>query len=125
MDNRLFWVTGKDLQEARYLLAVINSDVLKEAVKPLMSKGLFGARDLHKHLWRLPIPAFDPANPMHMEVAMAAAAAEMGVTQRLAALRAERGDLSVTIARRELRAWLRSSPEGAAVEAAVKRLLGG
>ena len=125
VDNRLFWVTGKDLQEARYLLAVINSDVLKEAVKPLMSKGLFGARDLHKHLWRLPIPAFDPANPMHMEVAMAAAAAEMGVTQRLAALRAERGDLSVTIARRELRAWLRSSPEGAAVEAAVKRLLGG
>ena len=43
-----------------YLVAVINSDALQEAVKPLMSKGQFGARDLHKHLWKLPIPEFDP-----------------------------------------------------------------
>ena len=125
VDNRLFWVSGKDLQEARYLLAVINSDVLREAVRPLMSKGLFGARDLHKHLWRLPIPAFDPANPLHMDVAMAAAAAEAGVTQHLATLRTERGDVSVGIARRELRLWLRTSKEGAAVEAAVGKLLAG
>ncbi len=34
-------------------------------------------------------------------------------------------NLTVTIARRELRKWLRASPEGQAVEKAVGRLLGG
>ena len=28
-------------------MAIINSDALQEAVQPFMSKGLFGARDLH------------------------------------------------------------------------------
>ena len=125
VDYKLFWVTCKDIQEARYLLAVINSHVLREAVNPFMSKGLFGARDLQKHLWKLPIPAFDSANPLHMEVAMAGSTAEVGATQRLALLRTERGDVSVGIARRELRLWLRTSKEGAAVEAAVGKLLAG
>ena len=44
----------------------------------------------------------------------------------MGALRQERGDgLTVTIARRELRKWLRASAEGAAVERTVGRLLGG
>ena len=119
VDTRLFWIKCMDLQEARYLLAVINSDALKRAVEPLMSKGLYGARDLHKHLWRLPIPAFDAANSLHMEIAMAGAAAEAGVARRLPALR----DDPVAKVRKELRSWLRSSPEGAAVEAAVDKLL--
>ena len=46
------------------------------------------------------------------------------MAERLAELRDERRDkLTVTIARRELRKWLSNSPEGAAVEEAVKDLL--
>ncbi len=41
-------------------------------------------------------------------------------------LKKQEGDkLTVAIARRELRAWLRMSEEGTAVEDAVERLLGG
>ena len=65
VDYKLFWITCKDEQEAYYLLAIINSETLYEAVEPLMSKGQFGARDLQKHLWKLPIPEFDPAVPLH------------------------------------------------------------
>ena len=65
MDKKLYWVTCQSLKEAHYLLAIINSDVLYEMVTPLMSKGQFGARDLEKHLWKLPIPEFDPDNPLH------------------------------------------------------------
>ena len=62
--------------------------------------------------------------PLHQEIADAGAAAALGASERLAELRAQRGDrLTVTIARRELRTWLRNSPEGAAVEQAVERLL--
>ncbi len=121
------------MQEAHYLLAIINSQTLYEAATPLMSKGQFGARDLHKHLWKLPIPEYDPANPQHAAISEAgqAAAQEAGqaaaqeVARQLARLRQERGaKLTVTIARRELRKWLRGSEEGAAVEGVVGRLLG-
>ena len=124
LDHKLFWITCKDIQEANYLLAIINSDALYEAVTPLMPKGQFGARDLQKHLWKLPIPEFDADETLHAAIAEAGAAAASGAARQLAQLRAERGhDVSVTIARRELRKWLRASPEGAAVEAQVGRLL--
>ena len=112
-------------QEAHYLLAIINSDALYKAVEPLMPKGQFGARHLQKHLWKLPIPEFDPAVPLHAAIADAGQAAATGAAQQLAALRATRPRLTVTIARRELRKWLRTSPEGQAVEDHVAKLLEG
>ena len=141
IDHLLYWIHCESEQEANYLLAIINSDSLYESVQPLMNKGQFGARDLHKHLWKLPIPEYDPAVALHAEIAGAGAEAAQGAAHRLAALRDEyrkkhedwetkgrRGRepaLTVTIVRRELRAWLRASPEGAAVESAVGRLPGG
>ena len=68
IDHLLYWVTCTNLQEAHYLLAIINSDVLYRVVEPLMSKGQYGARDLHMHLWKLPIPEFEAGNPLHVEV---------------------------------------------------------
>ena len=124
VDHLLFWVTCKNLREGHYLLAIINSDALYEMVKPRMSKGQYGARDLHKHLWKLPIPEFDPDNPLHAEVSTAGEAAAEGESRQLVLLREERDRVTVTIARRELRKWLRASPEGRAVEDAVGRLLG-
>ena len=87
VDHLLYWVTCKSLEEAHYLLAVVNSDALREAVKPLMSKGQFGARDLHKHLWKLHIPEFDAGDPLHVAVCRAGRAAAEGAARELAALR--------------------------------------
>ena len=125
VDYTLYWITCQDIREANYLLAIINSDVLYKSVESLMPKGQFGARHLQKHLWKLPIPEFDPEKELHAAIAEAGAAAAAGAAKKLEALRAERGErLTVTIARRELRAWLRGSAEGAAVEGLVGRLLG-
>ena len=129
VENVLFWLCCKNANEANYLLAIINSAALYDAVSGLMPKGQFGARHLHKHLWKLPIPEYDPSVALHGELAEAGAAAAQGAAAKLAELRAEREErgqkLAVTIARRELRAWLRASDEGAAVESAVSRLLAG
>ena len=125
VESKLFWITCNTTDEAYYLLAIINSDALSEAAAPFMSRGQFGARDLQKHLWKLPIPEFDADNPLHAEISHAGRAAAKGAAHRYAQLRQERGpNPSVTITRRELRAYLRTSPQGAAAEAAVARLLG-
>ena len=124
VDYKLFWVRCKNTEEASYLLAIINSDILRDSVSPLMSKGQFGARDVQKHLWKLPIPEYDPEQGQHVEIAEAGATAAAGARAQLAQLREERGDkLTVTIVRRELRNWLATSPEGRAVEEAVGKLL--
>ena len=68
---------------------------------------------------------YEAANQLHRKTAEAGATAAQAAADRLPELRSERGErLTVTIARRELRAWLRGSAEGAAVEGAVGRLLG-
>ena len=126
VDTKLYWVTCKNIQEANYLLAIINSDALATAVNQYTTPNWAGnTRDLHKHLWKLPIPEYDNSEPLHREIAEAGAATALGAAARLAELRESRGaSVSVTIARRELRAWLRAGPEGAAVEGVVGRLLG-
>ena len=125
IDETLYRVTCRDLDEANYLLAIINSDALADAVNPLTVPNWSGrTRNLHKHLWKLPIPEYDAANPQHREIAEAGRAAALAAQARLSELRAARGPrLTVTIARRELRAWLRSGPEGARVEGVVGELL--
>ena len=118
-------MTCKDLDEAYYLLAVINSDRLYAAVEALMSKGQFGPRNLKKQLWKLPIPEYDGENPSHRAVSDAGKAAASGAEREIERLRRERDRLTVTVARRELRAWLREGDEGRAVEGAVAEVLGG
>ena len=128
IDYKLFWIPCETQSEAQYLVTVINSRILEEAVGPLMPKGQFGARDVVKHIWRLPIPEYDEENALHRGIAQAGAIAAEGaaaVLRDLRTARAERGqDTSVTVARREIRKWLAASNEGQEVERLVARLLG-
>ncbi len=126
IDTKLYWISCKDVQEAHYLLAIINSDALATAVNEYTTPNWAGnTRDLHKHLWKLPIPEFDAGDLGHQVVAEAGAWAAQEAADKLAELRDKYGEkLTVTIARREMRKWLRDSRVGAVVESAVEDLLG-
>ena len=123
-ESNTYWVTCKDEQEAYYLLAIINSASLYQAVQPLMAKGQFGPRHLQKQLWKLPIPEFNPKEKLHADIARAGERAAVGAARKLAEVREERGKkFTWRTARSELREWLKVSREGKAVEEAVGRLL--
>ena len=124
VDFSLYWMTCRNEAEALYLISIINSDVLYDAAKPLMPKGQFGARHLHKHLWKLPIPAFDESESLHKAISEAGDAAGKRAASLLEGLRIQDGKVTVKVARREIRAWLHSSEEGKKVEGLVGRLLG-
>ena len=127
VDVRLVWVDCQTSEEAYYLLAILNSRTLEDAVKPFMSMGQYGARDLVKHVWKLPIPAFNSEDQLHRELAAAgdqAAGTAQTVHAHLSAEREAKGQATtVRVARRELRSWLASSPEGEQVERIVGALL--
>lgn len=119
VDHTLYWMPCESEEEAAYLLAIINSDALRDAAEPHMSRGLWGARDLHKHLWNLPIPRFEPADVLQADIAAAGQAAAVGSEQELAGGPA----LTGTAARRLVRRWLADSDEGREVERLVAALL--
>ena len=124
VDHKLFWIRLRNEAEANYLLGIINSEALYELVKPFMPRGQFGARDVQKHLWKLPIPRFDESVKLHRGLAQAGEKAAEGVQVVLSRLREERGDgLTWRIARSNIRDWLRASTEGAEVERLVTQLL--
>ena len=60
----LYWARVRSEREADYLCAIMNSPATTELVRPLMSYGK-DERDIHKHIWELPIPLFDPDNHQH------------------------------------------------------------
>ena len=127
IDHKLYWMAVANEEEANYLVALVNSESLAEAVQPLMTKGQFGSRDLHKHLWKLPIPAYNERVALHRELAEAGKAAAKHVADMLPELRAKEEakgrSLTVTFARREIRGRLLLSNEGKDVERLVKKLL--
>ena len=127
VDYKLFWIPCRGFEEAHYLMAIINSNALYQAAIPLMNSGQFGARDLQKHLWKLPIPPYDGERKLHRSVFIAGEKAAIGARERLHELKqlckAQEKPLTTALARRELRKWLRESDEGRAVEDAVGQLL--
>ena len=127
VDRKLYQTKCQSEDEAYYVLAVINSDVLAGAAATFMTKGLYGARDFEKHGWKLPIPRYDANEPLHVRLSERGKTAE----QECAALVANSdiptkpaGDAQSRAARKMLRhEWQPISTTALAIEAAVAELL--
>ena len=127
VENVLFWVACKSIEEANYLMAIINSDTSATEVHKYTVRNWSGKiRHLHKHLWKLPIPEFEASQRLHTDIAAAGAAAAAAAQEKLERVREVEGDkFTVAKARSELRKWLSWSDEGQEVERVVAKLLAG
>lgn len=82
IDHKLYWLPTRNLDEARYLTAVLNAPETTKAVAEYQSRGLFGARDFDTYVWRLPVGMYDANNPVHAELVELAKQSE-GLAQSL------------------------------------------
>ena len=123
LDTTLYQVTCRNLDEAYYLLAIINSNALAKSVKPFgPTNWAREIRHLHKHLWKLPIPEYDPNDTDHVNLSRLGRRAAVEAENVIAAL----GDPlpSVTKARSVLRhEWQPNSAVAQGIEAGVQQLL--
>ena len=80
VDQTLYWraVPGED--EAWFCVGMLGSHAMTEAITPFNPKGAFGERHIHALPYRL-MPAFDPANGDHVQIA--------ALAQQIAALAGE------------------------------------
>lgn len=67
IDSKLYWAAVATESEGHYLTAILNAPIVTTLVRPLMSYGK-DERDIHKHVWKLPIPLFDRDNDLHVEI---------------------------------------------------------
>jgi SAM-dependent methyltransferase len=114
----LYWAAVRSLDEADYLCAVINAPVTTELVRPFMSYGK-DERDIHKHIWEVPIPLFDVENPVHRRLAELAKTAE-----QTAAGFALDSDLHFAASRRHIREALMATEVAQEINEIVFELIG-
>ena len=115
IDHKLYWAAVDSMEEAGYLCGILNSEALRSGVEQYQSQGQWGARDIDKYVFNLPIPRFDAANPLHGELAQAAQTAEA-----IATAVEVREDEHFTRARARVRAALAEH----GVAAQLERLVG-
>lgn len=63
-EHNIYWGTVLSHTEGHYLCSILNSPLITDLVRPLMSYGK-DERHIDKHIWKLPIPLFDENNPTH------------------------------------------------------------
>ena len=76
VEHKLYWAAPATLDEARYLVAILNSETARGRAAGYQSRGQFGARDFDKVVFNLPIPRFSAKLKLHRDLAAAAAVAE-------------------------------------------------
>ena len=126
-DSVLYQTPCQSEDEAHFLTSLLNSAALTTAAESFMPRGLYGARHFHKHGWKLPIPRYDAADPLHARLSELGKAAEQECATIIAngdILTKPAGDAQSRAARSLLRhEWQPNSTTAQDIEAAVVELL--
>jgi hypothetical protein len=69
VESKAYWIACDNPNEAFYLTAILNSKTPNERMKDFQSKGLFGARDVHKKILDIFYPRFSGKDESHTKLA--------------------------------------------------------
>jgi hypothetical protein len=113
----LYWAAVHSEYEANYLCAIMNTPATTDLVRPFMSYGK-DERDIHKHIFEVPIPTFDPANGQHAKIGVLGAQAEQLVRTFTLNL-----NVHFSATRRHIRDFLAQTEVGREIDELVYELI--
>lgn len=117
IEHSAYWASVASREEALFLAALLNAAKTTQLVRPYMSYGK-DERHIDKHIWRLPIPRFDPEDDLHRELALLAGRVETKVQE----LPLDEDGYFVSL-RQEIRRFLKGDPDAQRIEDLVEELL--
>ena len=121
VESKAYWFATDSRAEADYLTAFLNADEPNAVMKDYQSRGLFGARDVHKTILDVPLPAFEAGDADHAALAeLGAACAAKAADWAAAGGMADAGG-RVGAARSKLRTHL--AAELAEIDRTLRRLV--
>ena len=118
IDHSLYWAPASTVDEAHYLVALLNTPTLGHLIRPFQAVGAFGPRHFDKYVWQAPIPMFDPTDPAHRDLSQLA----IRSTQIARGVHIPSGE-GFQAARRRIRQALASSRMDTLLTAALKEVL--
>jgi methylase of polypeptide subunit release factors len=69
-ENVTYRYYAKSEGEAHYLVGILNTSIVNEAIKPFQPQGLLGERDIHRRPFEVcHIPLFDSKESLHLKIA--------------------------------------------------------
>ncbi|WP_304132437.1 N-6 DNA methylase [Ignavibacterium album] len=69
VESKGYWFSTNRKNETYFLTAIFNSKVPNEMMKDFQTRGLFGARDVHKKILDIYFPRYDENNEIHLQLA--------------------------------------------------------
>jgi type I restriction-modification system DNA methylase subunit len=69
VDKTTWFIETDDSSELQYLCAILNSDIVNKAIKPLQTRGEWGERHVHRRPFMFPIPTFEETRLQHKRLA--------------------------------------------------------
>lgn len=127
VDQTLYWTAVAGPDEADFLVGLVNSDALAQAIRPFQPRGLEGERHVHSLVAQV-LPRWNPANPAHA----ACLAATRKLMSELAALAAGNPQVNASLTvpthhvnsrRATVRGYIQGLPNYAAYETACAAAL--
>jgi len=115
--QQLYWASVANLEEARFLAAILNSTMITLAIRPFQSRGEQSPRDIGKLPFRFLIPLYNAGDSAHRNLVFLAERAEQITAD------ANLPKQEFTRIRNNVRRLLISDGVGAEIDAAVKALL--
>jgi hypothetical protein len=109
IESKLYWATTESTEESYYLCAILNAEITTTETRPLMSYGK-DERHIHKHVWKLNIPKFNPQDKLHLEISKIGKALEKEVAQL------ELRDVYFANIRQDIRKHINSGSSGLTVK---------
>ncbi|WP_251386440.1 N-6 DNA methylase [Mediterraneibacter agrestimuris] len=67
IDQTLYWYLVNSEEEAKYIVGILNSNSLAEAIIDFQPQGEFGQRHIHTLPYKI-MPRFDSENPAHQDI---------------------------------------------------------
>ncbi|MFA6966991.1 N-6 DNA methylase [Bosea sp. (in: a-proteobacteria)] len=72
IEQQAYWSVANSIEEAAYIAAVVNTQVVLDRLTDLQPVGQRDPRHFNNLVWTLPIPEFDAAEVLHRDLAAAA-----------------------------------------------------
>ncbi len=86
-ESTTFFYETDNEDEAHYLCAILNSNVINDLIKPLQPRGAFGERHIQRRPFMFPIPEFNRNDPKHIALADISKTCHKKVSSKMKTLR--------------------------------------
>ena len=68
IDHKCYHYETDNRDEAYYLSGFLNAPGIRDLIYDMINRGQFAGRDIHRRVWEVYIPEFDPDDDLHLQI---------------------------------------------------------